>query len=101
MWPVSAEPCAKPAWSTNTGPCRAGVRTIAAVIDELAADRSVSGILLQLPLPDGLDSAVFKRADAKVAELDGQLGNGLAAAVINHLENMLDRITTNATNADS
>jgi hypothetical protein len=30
---------------------------VAAVLDELAADPAVSGILLQLPLPKGLDSA--------------------------------------------
>ncbi|MET7355031.1 bifunctional 5,10-methylenetetrahydrofolate dehydrogenase/5,10-methenyltetrahydrofolate cyclohydrolase [Streptomyces mirabilis] len=32
---------------------------VAAVIDELAADPAVSGILLQLPLPEGLDSAAL------------------------------------------
>lgn len=32
---------------------------VAAVIDELAADREVSGILLQLPLPPGLDAAAL------------------------------------------
>jgi methylenetetrahydrofolate dehydrogenase (NADP+) / methenyltetrahydrofolate cyclohydrolase len=32
---------------------------VAAVIDELAADREVSGILLQLPLPPGLDAATL------------------------------------------
>ena len=32
---------------------------VAAVIDELAAEREVSGILLQLPLPPGLDAAAL------------------------------------------
>ena len=32
---------------------------VAAVIDELAANREVSGILLQLPLPPGLDAATL------------------------------------------
>ncbi|MFF3580908.1 bifunctional 5,10-methylenetetrahydrofolate dehydrogenase/5,10-methenyltetrahydrofolate cyclohydrolase [Streptomyces mirabilis] len=38
---------------------RATQEEVAAVIDELAADPDVSGILLQLPLPEGLDSATL------------------------------------------
>lgn len=38
---------------------RATQEEVAAVIDELAADPDVSGILLQLPLPEGLDSAAL------------------------------------------
>jgi DNA-binding MarR family transcriptional regulator len=44
---------------------------------------------------------LFTRADAKVADLDGRLANGLTATDIDHLKHMLDHITTNATNADS
>ncbi|MEK8174478.1 MarR family transcriptional regulator [Streptomyces sp. M19] len=43
---------------------------------------------------------LFERADAKVTELDVQLGEGLSPADINHLKNMLDHIALNATNAD-
>ncbi|KPH99609.1 Bifunctional protein [Actinobacteria bacterium OK074] len=40
-------------------PGTASQAEVAAVIDELAADPAVSGILLQLPLPAGLDSAAL------------------------------------------
>jgi methylenetetrahydrofolate dehydrogenase (NADP+)/methenyltetrahydrofolate cyclohydrolase len=44
---------------------------VAAVIDELAADPAVSGILLQLPLPKGLDSArLIERIPAE-KDVDG------------------------------
>ncbi|MGY1714963.1 bifunctional methylenetetrahydrofolate dehydrogenase/methenyltetrahydrofolate cyclohydrolase FolD [Geodermatophilus sp. SYSU D01106] len=44
-------------------PADAGQETVAALVDELAADPAVSGILLQLPLPAHLD------ADALVARI--------------------------------
>jgi methylenetetrahydrofolate dehydrogenase (NADP+)/methenyltetrahydrofolate cyclohydrolase len=40
-------------------PAEASQDEVAAVIDELAADPAVSGILLQLPLPAGLDAAAL------------------------------------------
>jgi methylenetetrahydrofolate dehydrogenase (NADP+)/methenyltetrahydrofolate cyclohydrolase len=40
-------------------PGTASQAEVAAVIDALAADPAVSGILLQLPLPEGLDSAAL------------------------------------------
>lgn len=56
---------------------------IAAVIDELAADPAVSGILLQLPLPGGLDSAalidripVSKDVDGLTTLSAGRLARG-------------------------
>lgn len=46
-------------------PADAGEEHVAAAIDELAADPRVSGILLQLPLPPGLDrSALIERIPA-------------------------------------
>lgn len=44
---------------------------------------------------------LFERADAKVAELDGRLGDGIAPADIAKLKKMLDRIAANATRAGS
>jgi methylenetetrahydrofolate dehydrogenase (NADP+) / methenyltetrahydrofolate cyclohydrolase len=56
---------------------------VAAVIDELAADPAVSGILLQLPLPKGLDSAalinripVGKDVDGLTTASAGRLARG-------------------------
>ncbi len=56
---------------------------VAAVIDELAADPAVAGILLQLPLPKGLDSAplieripVFKDVDGLTTLSAGLLARG-------------------------
>jgi methylenetetrahydrofolate dehydrogenase (NADP+)/methenyltetrahydrofolate cyclohydrolase len=44
---------------------------VAAVIDELAADLSVSGILLQLPLPAGLDAAALIDRIPAAKDVDG------------------------------
>jgi methylenetetrahydrofolate dehydrogenase (NADP+) / methenyltetrahydrofolate cyclohydrolase len=44
---------------------------IAAVIDELAADPAVSGILLQLPLPAGLDSSALIDRIPAAKDVDG------------------------------
>ena len=44
---------------------------VAAVIDELAADPAVSGILLQLPLPKGLDSASLIERIPVEKDVDG------------------------------
>ncbi|MFE4216251.1 bifunctional 5,10-methylenetetrahydrofolate dehydrogenase/5,10-methenyltetrahydrofolate cyclohydrolase [Streptomyces sp. NPDC056844] len=56
---------------------------VARVIDELAADPGVSGILLQLPLPDGLDPAALidripaaKDVDGLTTASTGRLGRG-------------------------
>jgi len=56
---------------------------VAAVLDELAADPAVAGILLQLPLPRGLDSAalidripVSKDVDGLTTESAGLLARG-------------------------
>jgi methylenetetrahydrofolate dehydrogenase (NADP+)/methenyltetrahydrofolate cyclohydrolase len=56
---------------------------VAAVIDQLAADPEVSGILLQLPLPKGLDSAalidripVGKDVDGLTTQSAGLLARG-------------------------
>jgi len=42
---------------------------------------------------------LFERADAKVAELDAQLGSGLTAAELGTLKNLLDRVAANAVEA--
>jgi methylenetetrahydrofolate dehydrogenase (NADP+) / methenyltetrahydrofolate cyclohydrolase len=54
---------------------------VAAVVDELAADPSVSGILLQLPLPKGLDSAALIERIPVGKDVDGltTLSAGLLA----------------------
>ena len=44
---------------------------VAAAIDELAADPGVSGILLQLPLPKGLDSAALIERIPVTKDVDG------------------------------
>ncbi|OHV74332.1 bifunctional methylenetetrahydrofolate dehydrogenase/methenyltetrahydrofolate cyclohydrolase FolD [Pseudofrankia sp. BMG5.36] len=44
---------------------------VAAVIDELAADPGVSGILLQLPLPKGLDSSALINRIPAGKDVDG------------------------------
>ena len=44
---------------------------VAAVIDEVAADPAVSGILLQLPLPKGLDSAALIDRIPPEKDVDG------------------------------
>jgi methylenetetrahydrofolate dehydrogenase (NADP+)/methenyltetrahydrofolate cyclohydrolase len=44
---------------------------VAAVIDELAADPAVSGILLQLPLPKGLDAAALIERIPAEKDVDG------------------------------
>ena len=56
-------------------------REVAAVIDELAADPAVSGILLQLPLPKGLDSAALIERIPAGKDVDGltTLSAGLLA----------------------
>jgi methylenetetrahydrofolate dehydrogenase (NADP+)/methenyltetrahydrofolate cyclohydrolase len=56
-------------------------REVAAVIDELAADPAVSGILLQLPLPKGLDSAALIERIPPEKDVDGltTLSAGLLA----------------------
>lgn len=46
-------------------------REVAAVIEELAADPAVSGILLQLPLPKGLDSAALIERIPAGKDVDG------------------------------
>jgi methylenetetrahydrofolate dehydrogenase (NADP+)/methenyltetrahydrofolate cyclohydrolase len=46
-------------------------REVAAVIDELAADPGVSGILLQLPLPKGLESAALIERIPAGKDVDG------------------------------
>jgi len=54
---------------------------VAAVIDELAADPAVSGILLQLPLPKGLDAAPLIERIPVTKDVDGltTLSAGLLA----------------------
>jgi len=54
---------------------------VAAVIDGLAADPAVSGILLQLPLPKGLDAALLIERIPAVKDVDGltTLSAGLLA----------------------
>jgi methylenetetrahydrofolate dehydrogenase (NADP+)/methenyltetrahydrofolate cyclohydrolase len=52
-------------------PAAATQRQVAAVIDELAADPSVSGILLQLPLPAGLDAAALIDRIPAAKDVDG------------------------------
>jgi methylenetetrahydrofolate dehydrogenase (NADP+) / methenyltetrahydrofolate cyclohydrolase len=54
---------------------------VAAVIDELAADPAVSGILLQLPLPTGLDSGALIERIPVEKDVDGltTLSAGLLA----------------------
>ena len=44
---------------------------VAAVIDELAADPACSGILLQLPLPKGLDSTALIERIPVAKDVDG------------------------------
>jgi methylenetetrahydrofolate dehydrogenase (NADP+) / methenyltetrahydrofolate cyclohydrolase len=52
-------------------PCDVGQATAAALVDELAADPAVSGILLQLPTPEHLDSdALIARIPAE-KDVDG------------------------------
>ncbi|MFE4667014.1 bifunctional methylenetetrahydrofolate dehydrogenase/methenyltetrahydrofolate cyclohydrolase FolD [Streptomyces sp. NPDC056716] len=55
---------------------------VASVIDELAADPRVSGILLQLPLPGGLDSAPLIDRIPAAKDVDGltTMSAGLLAA---------------------
>ncbi|MFF3500583.1 bifunctional 5,10-methylenetetrahydrofolate dehydrogenase/5,10-methenyltetrahydrofolate cyclohydrolase [Streptomyces sp. NPDC003247] len=50
---------------------RAGHEEVAAVVDELAADPDVSGILLQLPLPEGLDAAALIDRIPAAKDVDG------------------------------
>ena len=62
-------------------PASATQAEVAAVIDKLAADPDVSGILLQLPLPGGLDSAALIERIPVHKDVDGltTLSAGLAA----------------------
>ncbi|WP_329309939.1 bifunctional methylenetetrahydrofolate dehydrogenase/methenyltetrahydrofolate cyclohydrolase FolD [Streptomyces sp. NBC_01262] len=55
----------------RTLPQQATQDEVAAVIDELAADPDVSGILLQLPLPAGLDSAALISRIPVSKDVDG------------------------------
>ena len=52
-------------------PAESTQEEVAAVIDELAADPAVSGILLQLPLPKGLDSAPLIERIPVTKDVDG------------------------------
>ncbi|MEU1183410.1 bifunctional 5,10-methylenetetrahydrofolate dehydrogenase/5,10-methenyltetrahydrofolate cyclohydrolase [Streptomyces sp. NPDC005820] len=52
-------------------PADATQEDVAAVLDALAADPEVSGILLQLPLPAGLDSAALIDRIPAVKDVDG------------------------------
>ncbi len=52
-------------------PANTAQAEVAAVIDELAADPAVSGILLQLPLPKGLDSAPLIERIPVTKDVDG------------------------------
>jgi methylenetetrahydrofolate dehydrogenase (NADP+)/methenyltetrahydrofolate cyclohydrolase len=52
-------------------PAESSQDVVAAVIDELAADPAVSGILLQLPLPKGLDSAPLIERIPVTKDVDG------------------------------
>ena len=52
-------------------PADATQHRVAAVIDELAADPAVSGILLQLPLPAGLDAAALIDRIPAAKDVDG------------------------------
>lgn len=62
-------------------PAEATQQEVAAVIDELAADPAVSGILLQLPLPKGLDPAALIERIPVGKDVDGltTLSAGLLA----------------------
>lgn len=62
-------------------PSNASQREIASVIDALAEDPAVSGILLQLPLPAGLDAAALIDRIPVVKDVDGltTLSAGLLA----------------------
>jgi methylenetetrahydrofolate dehydrogenase (NADP+)/methenyltetrahydrofolate cyclohydrolase len=55
----------------KTLPQQATQDEVAAVIDELAADPDVSGILLQLPLPAGLDSSALISRIPVSKDVDG------------------------------
>jgi methylenetetrahydrofolate dehydrogenase (NADP+)/methenyltetrahydrofolate cyclohydrolase len=52
-------------------PADASQEQVAAVIDELGGDRRVSGILLQLPLPAGLDAAALTARIPPEKDVDG------------------------------
>ena len=52
-------------------PAESTQEEVAAVIDGLAADPAVSGILLQLPLPKGLDSALLIERIPAAKDVDG------------------------------
>jgi methylenetetrahydrofolate dehydrogenase (NADP+)/methenyltetrahydrofolate cyclohydrolase len=52
-------------------PAEATQAEIAELIDECNADHSVSGVLLQLPLPDGLDAASLTARIAPDKDVDG------------------------------
>ena len=52
-------------------PAESTQEEVAAVIDKLAADPAVSGILLQLPLPKGLDSAPLIERIPVTKDVDG------------------------------
>jgi methylenetetrahydrofolate dehydrogenase (NADP+)/methenyltetrahydrofolate cyclohydrolase len=52
-------------------PGTASQAQVADVLDGLAADEGVSGILLQLPLPDGLDSAALIERIPAAKDVDG------------------------------
>jgi len=56
---------------THRLPADTGQETLEALIDRLNADREVDGILVQLPLPEGLDThAILDRIDPK-KDVDG------------------------------
>jgi methylenetetrahydrofolate dehydrogenase (NADP+)/methenyltetrahydrofolate cyclohydrolase len=55
-------------------PAEIAQEELEAVIDELAADPAVSGILLQLPVPDHLDSAALLRRIPAHKDVDGLTG---------------------------
>jgi methylenetetrahydrofolate dehydrogenase (NADP+)/methenyltetrahydrofolate cyclohydrolase len=52
-------------------PADAGAEQVAALIEELNADPGCSGILLQRPLPDGLDDAALSTLIAPDKDVDG------------------------------
>jgi methylenetetrahydrofolate dehydrogenase (NADP+)/methenyltetrahydrofolate cyclohydrolase len=52
-------------------PASATQEEVAAVIDELAADRGCAGILLQLPVPKGLDAAALIECIPVAKDVDG------------------------------
>jgi methylenetetrahydrofolate dehydrogenase (NADP+)/methenyltetrahydrofolate cyclohydrolase len=60
-------------------PADAGSERLARLIDELNADSSVDGILLQLPLPGGLDAAPVVEAIDPRKDVDGLSSSSVGA----------------------